>query len=273
MILYSYRNSERAGIMECRIDLRQLFATRAEREGFESRWPDFLKSDDANRRLFALKKNHLLYQTEQLVPTKKDKRPPLLLVFGNPASHSVKAGMFFAFDDDGRENRFWRSLLKPAGVMDISSENRLPASEKNRMRSRKILALDYDSPFRIGFCVFMSMPSSAGGPWAGVAGIRKLIGSRAMKRLEAFERERVMACAKRFLGHKGIAVAFQKDAWNNLRSEKDPLYSLNAAKNGTLRGSLRERPTVLLFGVPPTRLLGPSRRVLRKVVSWQSKVV
>ena len=48
-----------------------------------------------------LQKDDLVYRTEQLVPEKKDKRPPLLLVFGNPASHSVQAGMFFAFDDDG----------------------------------------------------------------------------------------------------------------------------------------------------------------------------
>jgi hypothetical protein len=199
MSLYSYRDTEKPGTLECRIDLHRLFETRAERDKFESRWPDFLKSDDSNSRLFMLQKDNLIYRTEQLVPEKKDKRPPMLLVFGNPASHSVLAGMFFAFDDDGRENRFWKGLLKPAGVLDIASDDGLPAKEKNRLRSERVLALDYESPFRIGFCVFVSMPSSAGGPWAGVAGVRKLIGSRAMKRLEVWERKRVAACARHFL--------------------------------------------------------------------------
>jgi hypothetical protein len=71
-----------------------------ERDRFESRWSDFLKSDDNNDYLFILQKDSLIYRTEQLVPKKKDKRPPLLLIFGNPASHSVKAGMF-AFTEQG----------------------------------------------------------------------------------------------------------------------------------------------------------------------------
>ena len=80
------------------------------------------------------------------------------------------------------------------------------------------------------------------------------------------ERERVMACAKRFLGHEGIAVAFQRDAWNHLRSDGDPAYSLDAARRGRLRGSLGEGPGVPLFGVPPTRFLGPSRKALRRLI-------
>ena len=34
----------------------------------------------------------------QLIPAKTDKRPPLLLVLGNPATHSVESGMFFSFE-------------------------------------------------------------------------------------------------------------------------------------------------------------------------------
>jgi len=47
-----------------------------------------------------MKKNGdiLSYKSEQLVPTKTDKRPSLLLVLGNPATHSVESGMFFSFE-------------------------------------------------------------------------------------------------------------------------------------------------------------------------------
>jgi hypothetical protein len=181
--------------------------------------------------------------------------------------------MFFAFDDDGLENRFWKNLLKPAEVLDIPSDNGLPPEEKNRLRSERILALAYESPFRLGFSVFVSMPSSAGGPWAGVAGVRKLIGSKAMKRLEVCERARVMDCAKRFLGREGVAVAFQKDAWNNLRSEKNPVYGFEKAKRCRLTGSLGDVPWIPLLGVPPTRLMGPSRSVLHRLVFQHTKTI
>jgi hypothetical protein len=266
MTLYSYRKSERGGTLECRIDLNLLFTTNRERGRFESRWPTFLESDDANPFLFELHKGHLFYLTEQLIPTKSDSRPPLLLVFGNPASHSVKAGLFFAFDDQGKENRFWKRLLKPAGILDIPVPDELCSEERNRLRSLQLLTLDYASPFRLGFCVFYTMPSSAGGPWAGVAGIRKLVGAKAIRRLAVCERERVMDCKKGFLEDKGVAVTFQKDAWNHLRAREDPLYSVESAKRSFLRGRLGEKTGIPLIGVPPTRLIGPSREALRQLV-------
>jgi hypothetical protein len=65
-----------------------------------------------------------------------------------------------------------------------------------------LLNLDYDSPFQIGLCVFISMPSAASGPWSGIAGVQKLIGAKAMKELEKEESPRVIECAKKFLTPK-----------------------------------------------------------------------
>ncbi len=86
--------------LECEIDLDQLFETKKERGRFEHKWNEFLSSNPYNPKIYSKKKNYLSYTSEQLIPRKKDNRPPVLLVFGNPASHSVAAGMFFAFKDD-----------------------------------------------------------------------------------------------------------------------------------------------------------------------------
>ncbi len=61
------------------------------------------------------------------------------------------------------------------------------------------MGLDYDSPYRVGLAVFISMPSAASGPWSGIAGVRKLLGARAMKRLIAAERTRALETACKFL--------------------------------------------------------------------------
>ena len=47
--------------------------------------------------------------------------------------------------------------------------------------------LDYESPFRIGLCVFISMPSGSSGAFSWIAGFQKLIGAKAMRRLELEE--------------------------------------------------------------------------------------
>jgi hypothetical protein len=87
-----------------------------------------------------------------------------------------------------------------------------------------------------------------------------------MSQLESAERERIINYARKFLEPGGVAVAFQKNAWEGLRSENDPPYSIDLAKRGKLIGSLVGMPGVLLYGVPPTRLIGPCRKVLRQLL-------
>jgi hypothetical protein len=93
--------------LKCRIDLDQLLLTDAERRRFDENWDAFLASDPCNQKIFKRDKRCLQYESEQLIPKKKGKRPSLLLVLGNPASHSVHAGMFFSFERNNKEHRFW----------------------------------------------------------------------------------------------------------------------------------------------------------------------
>ena len=79
----------------CEIDLTLLYERKGERKRFEEKWAAFLASDPGNTKVFSKRKNKLIYRSEHLIPERKDKRPPLFLVFGNPATHSVERGMFF----------------------------------------------------------------------------------------------------------------------------------------------------------------------------------
>ena len=253
--------------MDFAVNLNALLTTPSERKNFDRKWKSFIASDDANKNIYQKKGNRLTYQSEQLIPSRKDSRPGLLLVFGNPASHSVQSGMFFAFRDNGKENRFWKSILRPSGILDLPFDPSISTDALNMERRDRLLNLDYDSPFRIGLCVIISMPSAPGGKWGGVAGIQKLIGAKAMKRLEDAERERVIECSREFLSKDGIVVSFQKNAWNTLKSDEDPPYDINLAKAGKLMGKIKNCPDIPLFGVPPTRIIGPCRDVLREVLT------
>ena len=265
MTILTYKSPDTVR-MDCAVNLNELLPSESERKSFDRKWRDFIASDNANKSIYQRKENRLLYKSEQLIPSKKDSRPALLLVFGNPASHSVQSGMFFAFKDNGKENRFWKNILKPSGIIDLPFDPARSMEELNVERRDRLLDLDYDAPFRIGLCVIFSMPSAPGGKWGGVAGVQKLIGAKAMRRLEEAERERVIECSRDFLSNNGIVVSFQKNAWNTLKSDEDPPYDINLAKAGKLKGKIINCRGVSLFGVPPTRIISPCRDVLKRVL-------
>ena len=161
--IISYQQEDSVKLL-CEIDLKNLLPAPKQKERFNKKWKAFLESDSYNKEIFELKGDRLKYQSEQLIPSKPDTRPPLLLVLGNPASHSVKEGMFFSFEGDKKEHRFWKHILKPAGVLNLPYDENLFVAELNNHRKKQLLELDYKSPFRIGLCVFISMPSAPSGP-------------------------------------------------------------------------------------------------------------
>lgn len=261
--LITYRQTSSVKL-KCRLNLADLYPTSTDKKAFKKRLDDFLESHPDNKDIYQLEGNRLNFESEQLIPNQPDKkdRLPLLLVFGNPASHSVKQGMFFSFEGNGKEHRFWKDIMKPSLILDLSQDLEMPIKKRNQSRKRRLLNLDYESPFRIGLCVFVSFPSGPSGPWSGIAGINKLFGAQAMKQLEPYERERVLKAAKQFLNNQGVVATFQKNAWEGLRGDQDPHFSVYLAKEGKLVGRLNGMPEIHLYGIPPTRLSGHCRRVL-----------
>ena len=248
--------------LECMIRLDRLFPDQKSRKRFDDKWKNFIK-DSCNDEIYRLQGNTLSYDSEQLIPTKTNGKPSLLLVLGNPASESFKRGMFFATDKDGKELRFWKHILGKSKFLPSFKEKNLPARHLNQRRKNQLFNLDDKARFLIGLSVFISMPSAAGGKWSGVAGIQKMLGTAAFRMIEKEETERIISCARKFVQNNGAVISFQKNAWENLRSENDPEYSIDKAKEGKLIGHLKGNSKIQLFGVTPTRLVGPCRKALK----------
>lgn len=260
----------RDGLQECRLDLALLFPQARDRAGFEQRWGEFFSSDPAHCSLFRRPVHDLLaYQTESFVPTEADSRPPLLILLGNPASHSVASGLCFAYEGKGHEHRFWRAL-RETGLLEFTGETaaqREKAAELTAARKARIFSLDYASPFRVGIATYYTLPSPASGPrWSGVSGLRRLMGTPALASIEEFERGRIGDIARSFLHPQGGIIAFQRDAYEGVRDSSAPPYALEAALEGDLRGGCAFSPSVRVFGMAPTRVLNSARarRTLRE---------
>jgi hypothetical protein len=259
MIVISTRDKS-PGIQECTLNLNELHFTRAERERFEERWPAFLESEPAHPKIFRRKgENLIVYLSEGMVPTKRDERTPMLFLLGNPASHSVLSGMFFSFEGSHKEHRFWRTM-RESGILSFASDSLDVANDwrlHNEARKKDLFELNYASPFRIGLAVYFSMPSAASSShWSGVTGLRRLFGKRVLALIALQEQRRIAGLTKEFLSpENGTIVAFQRDAYEGIRSQDCLEYHIEDAKNFRLVGQYRHDPNVTVIGIPPTRFL------------------
>jgi len=247
------------GILEFKLDLRSIYSDKRSRSQFERKWLEFVASDAMNPEVFRREgSDTIVFFSESLIPDRLDDRPPVLLLLGNPASHSVASGMCFSFEGDNREHRFWLALRK-AGILEFSSDSLsppLPWHERNPIRKEEFFALQYSSPFRIGISVYFSIPSAASDPkWSGVTGLLRLFEQKALRAIAMEEDRRIADMLQRFMASGGGVITFQKNAYEGVRSPETPPYSIDLAKNGGLRGKYKHDSRVYLVGAPPTRYL------------------
>ena len=268
--LLKYQQKINSVRLKCTLDLKQLFPSRGQQNEFNRKWDKFIKAHpQRDREIFRREGKHRIYFSEQLIPAKKDsqRRKPLLLLLGNPASHSVREGMFFSFEGkEGkeREHRFWKALSS-AGILDFAFKRGLSVKKRSLQRKERLLSLKYTSDYRIGLAVFISFPSPATDRrWSGVDGVERLFGKKAMEKIIEAEKKRILQCARKFLSPSGAVVCFNKVTWESLRCEDNRPYTPERAKHGRLSGRLKGNESIELFCVPPTRLAGQARKVLSR---------
>jgi hypothetical protein len=104
----------------------------------------------------------------------------------------------------------------------------------------------------VGIAVFYSIPSPASEKkWSGVSGLKKLFGAEAFRMITREEERRIEILASMFLTSGSAMIAFQKDAYNGVRSSDSPIYSRKQARQGDLLGKYRGSEHVLLVARHP----------------------
>jgi hypothetical protein len=231
---------------------------------FEERPSNFRNVDCSTHSVCRIEGDFLIYETESIHPKEgKDGRIPLMLLLGNPASHSVKEKMFFSYEKDGKEHRFW-NVLEESGVFKLNGG---PAdlAARNRLRKEKLITATYESPFRIYLDVFYSIPSPASGKWSGVAGLKRLLGKRAFEEITKWEKDRIENLIKNCMIQNGVIITFQKDAYIQIRSKNSPKYNHKQAITKGINGQCRISPKVRLYCLAPTRLMHTNYQKLQKL--------
>lgn len=243
MNLLSYRKVQ-LGTYECELDLGELYKTDSELFKFNERWNIFLNSDHWNKKVLKRNGNKISYFHKSWVPEKIDNKIPILIVAGNPAPQSTFEDVYYAFEINGSEHRFWK-VLRKLGFIDLPFD----------LKSMKptFFELNYKSPFRIGIDVAFTFPSSAStSTWSGVQGLQKLFGVKAREKIFLSEKIRIHNLVSDFFKDTtATIIAVQKDAYNMFAKDT---YSLNKAVTGELSSKYNFKgKNFRIYGTPPTR--------------------
>lgn len=254
----------RSLIDRCELALRILYPERIELQRFMARLQDFMTSDDSLLSIVGARRDSLIYESESFIPPQPDSaRANLFFVVGNPAPQSVVLRAMYAHEGGGanRQHRFWK-VLHTTGVLRFSQAG--PDTHSPDEKMRRLYAGAYESPFNVHIVPFFSLPSPPGGPWSGVAGLRRLFGYQ-FQRVVAAELAAVRALMDGRVKAGDCVLVLQKDAYLALKMPDAPVYNGPLLRSAPISSEYARM--VDLICIPPTRLL--YSRVTRSVLSAQ----
>ncbi|MGH3794247.1 MAG: hypothetical protein ACRDSP_05105 [Pseudonocardiaceae bacterium] len=252
-------------IDRCDLALTTLYSKHAERQRFVVRFQELIASDDSLLRVVEARRDVLSYESESFIPPQPDPaKPNLFFVVGNPAPKSVALRAMYAHEGGGdkkRQHRFWK-VLHTTSVLRFSQHD--PDSYQPDEKMRRLYAGDYESPFNVHIVPFFSLPSPPGGPWGGVAGLRRLFGQQFQDVVYAeLTAVRGLIDARAKAGD--CVLVLQRDAYMALKQPDAPPYDGLLLRNAPIASHYAR--SVDLMCIPPTRLL--YSRVTQSVLSTQ----
>jgi len=270
--IIKYRENRENIIQSVEIDLTEI--PDQSRQNIESKITYLKHINTEHKKIFKFEgANKLVYKTEILLPKVNKNRLNVLMVFGNPAVHSIVEGMFFSYErtrTEGkwREHRFW-TALRDCEVLKFkrNTENPTPQNIKkiNDYKRDCLLSGRYQSDFNIFLLPYFSFPTPASGEYNGVNGIPKIVGKHIFARMKEFEFRRF----ERIILYNDIKniICFQKSALREIKRTKceqisnvlsNPVYKIDDALKH-----------VTLYTAGPTRYLytNKAKKILEAILS------
>jgi hypothetical protein len=235
----------------CSLAIDLAFPGEVDRQKFHERLDQFVAADKFTQHVIRLDGDTLRFESESLLPPKLvPEKPSLFFIVGNPAPESIARRAMYAFEGNGaRQHRFWK-VLHTTGVLRFSEND--PDTHSPETKMNRLFGGQYWSPFNIHIVPFFSLPSPPGGPWSGVAGLRRLFGKK-FPAIMHTELELLKGLLETRLRHGDSVLISQKDAYTAIKPDSAPDYSSKAVRTAALE-SWHGGADVTLACIPPTRL-------------------
>jgi hypothetical protein len=141
--------------------------------------------------------NKLTYTSETIFPPKRYvNKQKVLIVFGNPAFHSIKKKMFFFSRAKNQRHGMWAklekaNLIKPVRIND--DDLMLARKREAKERKKMISSGQASEKYCLGLTTFYSFPTPVRGRFRDVQGAEKLFRPILKKIIIPFEINRILA--------------------------------------------------------------------------------
>jgi len=215
---------------------------------FESNLKDISKRDGSftinnSRSLCSFRNGILTYKSETILPLiHRRNREKILMVFGNPAIHSIKNGMFYFSSGHFRRHTMW-SKLAEAGLMktvECNSED-MDLLERRKLEAdkRRKLILDgiTSEKYIIGLTTFYSFPTPVIQKYkfSNVTGVKRLF-HPIISEINQMEFNRILSYP---FAKNATLVFVQKDTYETFNSLNGCIYwpAVSRRKDARKKGS------------------------------------
>lgn len=148
-------------------------------------------SEDTDFRILCSLSGPLLqYTSESLFPEKYDQnKENVIIVLGNPATHSVAGGMFFYSRSDGNRHQFW-GKLEEAGLMPrVRYNTRIEEANEHK---KLIIDAETSRKYLLALTTFYSFPTPVHGDYQDVKGVETLF-RPVISRVQLMELDRLLS--------------------------------------------------------------------------------
>jgi hypothetical protein len=167
---------------------------------------EICQEDNYFRQVCSLDNHILEYRSESLFPPSHEidtQKKKVMIILGNPATHSVAKKMFFYSRENGDRHPFWGKLEKAGLIRSDLNKNINDREKEANNRKHFILKGDVSDQYILGLTTFYSLPTPvkprnkeelkkcpAKTKYGDAAGVEKLF-KAALSKLQKMEYDRL----------------------------------------------------------------------------------
>jgi len=212
--------------MECsEIKNRKYTVTIKFKGDLRSKIKEALHKEPEFKKVCCTNKNNFKYESETILPLDEENtgKQKILMVFGNPAIHSVEKGMFYFSKrpkfNEYSKHQMWGKLEKAGLIKNVDAKDTESLNKREKeadARRDLILRGKTCDQYLLGLTTFYSLPTPVTGYYKNVEGVKRVFGETILPEIQDQER-------KRILGYKfakeALLIFVQKSTYKIFKSK------------------------------------------------------
>jgi len=181
--------------------------------------------------VYCIDRNNFKYESETILPLDAEDtgKQKILMVFGNPAIHSVEKGMFYfsktpKFNKDKQRDEYskhqmWGKLEKAGLIKNVDAKGMESLDKRKKeadARRELILKGKTCDQYLLGLTTFYSLPTPVTGYYRNVEGVKRVFGKTMLPEIQEQEIKRIFSYE---FAKEALLIFVQKSTYEIFKSK------------------------------------------------------